>query len=232
MLQPCSLLSLFLRSIRAPQSVPQSGPRLAISVSAYEMSFSCFRLLSADGKNSDPSKVALGMSTNVRHRHLRCITSPKERGSPPRRTLSPSVLLAKVRLLSAKSDLQVRSQVRAPHRQHGSIAHDTMSSQLLHARQRTVGTCEIRERSPAPAVKHMTRAASGSTHTHAHTLPSHARSITTRRSQYPVGQEHVLRSLPLQAFLWHRAPAYASIRILAVVITESGDVLGQEQQGV
>ena len=108
------------------------------------------------------------------------------------------------------------------------IAHDTMSSQLLHARQLTVGTCEIRVRSPAPAAKQMSRAASRSTHT----LPTHARSITTRRSQYPVCKKPVLRSQPLPAPFWARAPAYASIRTLAVVITESGDVHGQEQQGV
>ena len=69
-----------------------------MSVPAPEMSFSCFKLLSAAGKNSDPSKVALGTSTQVRHSHLRCLTGPKERGSPPRRTLSPLVLLATVRL--------------------------------------------------------------------------------------------------------------------------------------
>ena len=98
MLHPCSLLSLSLKSKRSPTSVSQSGSRLAISVSAYEMCSSCFRLLSAAVKNSDPSKVALGMFTNVKHRQLRCVTSPKERGSPPRRTLAPLVLIAKVRL--------------------------------------------------------------------------------------------------------------------------------------
>ena len=35
---------------------------------------------------------------HVKHRHLRCFTSPEERGSPPRRTLAPLVLIAKVRL--------------------------------------------------------------------------------------------------------------------------------------
>ena len=161
MLHPRSLLSLSLKPKGSPKSVSQSGPRLAISVSAHEMSSSCFRLLSAAGKNSAPSKVALGMSTNVRHRHLRCFTKPKEHGSPPRRTLSPLVCLGcETRLLSVKSDLQVCNQVPADRQQHGSIAHASMSSQLLRARQVTVGTCEIRERSPAPAAKQMSRAAS------------------------------------------------------------------------
>ena len=56
-----------------------------------------------------------------------------------------------------------------------------------------------------------------------HTLPAHARSITTRRSQYPVGKKHVLRPQPQPAPLWPRAPANASIRTFAVVITESGE---------
>ena len=92
-------------------------------------------------------------------------------------------------LLSVTSDLQVCNQVRAPHQKHGSNAHNTMSSQLLHARELTVGTCQIRERSPVPAAQQKSRAASGSLHTHA--LPTHARSVTTRRSQYPAGGKYV-----------------------------------------
>ena len=65
-----------------------------------------------------------------------------------------------------------------------------------------------------------------------HTLPTHARSITTRRSQHLVGKKHVLRPQPQPAPLWPRAPANASIRTFAVVITESGDVRKQKQQRV
>ena len=63
-----------------------------------------------------------------------------------------------------------------------------------------------------------------------HTLPAHVRSITTRRSRHPVGKKHVLRPQPQPAPLWPRAPANASIRTFAVVITESGDVRKQKQQ--
>ena len=102
-------------------SDPQSGPRLAISVPAHEMFVSCFKLLSVAGKNPDPSKVALGTSTQVRQSHLRCLTSPKERGSPTRRTLSPLVMLVTVRL-GCEPDffppslfLQVCNQMHVPH---------------------------------------------------------------------------------------------------------------------
>ena len=198
------------------------GPRLAISVPAPEMSFSCFKLLSATGKNPDPSKVALGTSTQVRHSHLRCLTGPKERGSPPRRTLSPLVLLATVRL-GCEPDffppslfLQVCNQMHVSHRQHAlpTIPCPHNSSTRDHSPSAPAES-EIDDQR---LLQHeMSRAATRgkSAAQHTHTLPTHARSITTRRSQYPVGKEHALRPQRLPAPLWPRRPTLSFVLSLS-----------------
>ena len=204
----------------SPKSDSQSGPRLAISVSAYEMSSSCFRLLSAVVKNSDPSKVALGMSTNVKHRHLRCVTSTKERGSPPRRTLSPLVLIAKVRLgcepiffplrptykCAIKCAPLIKNMVPMPTIPCPRNSSMRENSPSALAKSENDHRCLLHNKSLVLLAVH---------YTHTHCLHTHVASPLAARNTLPA-ENTFLRPQPLPAHLWLPAPPYASNRVLAV----------------
>ena len=161
------------------------------------------------------------MSTNVKHWHLRCYTSPKERGSPPRRTLSPLVLIATVRLgcepVFFPSRPTYRCAIKCTPLINNMVPLPTIScprnssmrenSPSAPAKSENDHRCLLQNKSLVLLAAH---------YTHTRTLLIHARSVTTRRSQYPAGEKYVLRPQPLPTPLWPRAPAYASIRILAV----------------
>ena len=237
MLYPRSLLSFSLKPKRSSKSVPQSGPRLAIGRLNTRNVLPLFQapLCSWQEFRSKQGRT--------RHVH-QCETQAssllhqaKEHGSPPRRTLSPLVLLAKVRLgcepdifpssptckCAIKCTPFVNNMVPLPTLPcpRNSFMRDNSPS----------ATCEIRERSPAPAAKQMSRAACGSTHTHTHCPHTHVASPLAARNTLSAGNTFCANSLsqPLSGLVPRPTLPFV---FFTVVITKSGDVHGQEQQGV